>query len=117
MIGIDQLFAVRILAGIQMSAHLFGATGDNILQCPLVAGQYLGTEAIDVVRSIAAEYVRQLDHGALKIAHQLIDGFDGHGLCFCSQMCVDTGSGRATMAQPSLDQPKVDAGFQKMRRP
>ena len=117
MISIDQLFAGRILAGIQMSAHLFGATSDNILQCPLVAGQYLGTEAIDVVRSIAAEYVRQLDHGSSKIVHQLIDGFCGVSLCFFSQMGVNTGSGRRAVAQPGLNQTQVDAGLQKMRCP
>ena len=86
-----------------MSAHLFGATCDNILQCPVVAGQHAGAEAVNIIRSVAAEYIRQLDHGALKIVHQRIDGFYGHGLCFFSQMGVDTGSGRATMAQPILD--------------
>lgn len=117
MIGIDDLFAVRILAGVQMSAHLFGAAGDNVLQCPSMAGQYLGTEAIDVVRSMAAEYVRQLDHGSSKIVHQLIDGFGGVSLCFFSQMGVNTGRGRSAVTQPGLNQAQVDAGFQKMRCP
>ena len=74
-----------------MSAHLFGATGDNIAYRPFVAGQYFGTEAVEVFRSIAAEYFRQLDHGALKIAHHLVDGFYGLGFCFFGQMCVNTG--------------------------
>jgi len=117
MICIDKVLAVWIFTTIQMSTHLFGATCNDILQCPAVAGQHLRTEAINVVRCVAAEYVRQLDHGALKIVHQLIDGFNGLGFCFFSQMCVNTGGGWAGMAQPSLDQPQVDAGFQKMGCP
>ena len=69
----------------------------------MVARQHVGAEAVDVIRSVAAEYIRQLDHCASKIGHQLIDGFYGHGLCFFSQMRVDTGSGRGAMAQPNLD--------------
>lgn len=111
------MFTVRIFATIYMPAHLFSSAGDNIVQCPQVAGQHLRTEAIDVVRSMAAEYIRQLDHGASKIVHQLIDGFDGHGFCFFSQMGVNTGSGRGGMAQPGLDQTQVDTGLQKMRCP
>ena len=117
MICIDKVFAVRIFTTIQMSTHLFGATCDDIVQCPTVAGQHLRAEAINVVRSIAAEYIRQLDHGRLKIVHQLIDGFNGLGFCFFSQVCVYTGRGWAAMAQPSLDQTQVDAGFQKMGCP
>jgi hypothetical protein len=71
------------------SSHLFGTACDNIQQCPMVARQHAGAEAINVIGSVAAEYIRQLDHGALKIIHQLIDGFYGHGLCFFSQMRVD----------------------------
>jgi hypothetical protein len=37
-------------------------------------------------------------------------GFDG-------QMRVDAGSDRRAMAQPLLNQPQVDAGFQQMRGP
>ena len=97
------MLAVWVFTAIKMSAHLLGATGDNILHCPVVAGQHFGAEAVDVIRSVAAEYFRQLDHGALKIIHQLIDGFYSRGLCYFSQMRVDTCSGRATMAQPDLD--------------
>jgi len=100
-----------------MSAHLFGAAGDNIVHRPFVAGQYLGAEAVDVFRSIAAEYFRQLDHGALQIVHQLVDGFYGHGLCFFGQMRVNTGGTRAAMTQPGLDESQVDAFFQKMGSP
>ena len=117
MVGIDDMFAVRIFTTIQVSTHLFGAACDNILQCPVVAGQHLRTEAINVVRSVAAEYIRQLDHATSKIVHQFIDGFYGHRLCFFSQMGVNTGSGRGAMAQPNLDQTQVNAGFQKMRCP
>ena len=117
MVRIDNVLAVRVFTAIQMPAQLFSAAADNIAHCPMMAGQHLGTEAINVIRSVAAEYIRQLDHGALKISHQLIDGFYGHSLCFLSQMCVNTCSGGCVMAQPSLDQPQVDAGFQKMRRP
>jgi hypothetical protein len=80
-----------------MSTHLFGATCNDIVQCPAVAGQHAVAEALYVIRSIAAEYIRQLDHGALKIVHQLIDGFNGLGFCFFSQMCVNTGCGWAAM--------------------
>ena len=100
-----------------MSGHLFSAAYDNILHWPVVAGQHAGAEAVYVIKSVAAEYVRQLDHSALKIVHQLIDGFCGHGLCFFSQMRVDTSRARGAMAQPCLDQTQVDAGFQQMRRP
>ena len=117
MICIDNAFAVRIFTTIQMTTHLFGATCNYIVQCPTVAGQHAGAEAVYVIRSIAAEYIRQLDHGASKIAHQRIDGFYGHGFCFFSQMCVNTGSDWAAMAQPGLDQTQVDAGFQKVRCP
>jgi hypothetical protein len=117
MVCINEVLAVRIFTTIQMSTHLFGATCDDILQCPAVAGQHAAAEVVYVIRSIAAEYVRQLDHGASKVFHQLIDGFYGHGFCFFRQMCVNTGSGRAGMAQPGLDQPQVDAGFQKMGCP
>ena len=37
-------------------------------------------------------------------------GFDG-------QVRVDAGGGRRAMAQPLLNQPQVDAGFQQMRGP
>ena len=117
MICIDKVLAVRILTTIQMATHLFGATCNDIVQCPAVAGQHAGAKALYVIRSIAAEYIRQLDHGSSKIVHQLIDGFYGHGFCFFSQMCVNTGSGWGGMAQPGLDQTQVDAGFQKMRCP
>ena len=117
MVCINDVFAVRIFTTIQMATHLFGATSNDIVQCPAVAGQHAAGEAVYVIRFIAAEYIRQLDHGTLKIVHQLIDGFNGLGFCFFSQMCVNTGSGWAGMAQPSLDQPQVDAGFQKMRCP
>ena len=100
-----------------MSTHLFGTACNYIVQYPVMTGQHAGAEAIYVIRSIAAEYVRQLDHGASKIFHQLIDGFYGPGLCFFSQMCINTGSGWGAMAQPGLDQTQVDAGFQKMRCP
>ena len=83
----------------------------------MMTGQHAGAEAVYVIRSIAAEYIRQLDHGASKIVHQLIDGFYGLGFCFFSQVRIDTGSGRGTMARPNLDQTQVDAGFQKMRCP
>ena len=117
MICIEEMLAVRVFTAIQLSAQLLSAAADNIAHCPMMAGQHFGAEAVDVIRSVAAEYFRQLDHGALKICHQLIDGFYGHGLCFFSQMRVDTGSGRAAMAQPGLDEPQVDAGFQKVRCP
>ena len=117
MICIDNVLTVRIFTTIEMTTHLFGATCNDIVQCPAMAGQHAAAEALYVIRSIAAEYIRQLDHGALKIVHQLIDGFYGHSFGFFSQMCVNTGSGRGGMAQPSLDQTQVDAGFQKMRCP
>ncbi len=104
MIGIDKLLTVRIFTTIQMATHLFGTTCNDIVQCPVVTGQHAGAEAVDVIRSIAAEYIRQFDQGASKIAHQLIDGFDGSGLCFFRQMCINTGRGWGAMAQPSLDQ-------------
>ena len=100
-----------------MPAHLFSATGDNILHCPLMAGQHFGAEAVDVIGSVAAEYFRQLDHDVLQIVHQLIDGFYGHGLCFFGQMRVNTGGTRAAMTQPGLDESQVDAFFQKMGSP
>ena len=97
------MFAVRVFTAIQMPAHLLGSATHNIVDCPVVTGQHAVPEAVYVIRSVAAEYFRQLDHGALKIIHQLIDGFYSRGLCYFSQMRVDTCSGRATMAQPDLD--------------
>ena len=117
MICIEDMFAVRVFTAIQMSAHLLGAACDNILQCPVVAGQHLRAEAINVVRSVAAEYIRQLDHGSSKIVHQLIDGFCGHSFGFFSQMRVYTSCARAAVTQPGLDQTQVDAGFKKVRCP
>jgi len=117
MVCIDKVFAVRIFTTIQLSTHLFGATCNYIAQCPVMTGQHAGAEALYVIRSIAAEYVRQLDHGSLKIVHQLIDGFYGHSRCFFSQMCVNTSRARAAVTQPSLDLTQVDAGFQKVRGP
>ena len=86
-----------------MPAHLLGAAADNIVDCPVVAGQHAGAEAVYVIRSVVAEYIRQLNHGTSKLVHQLIDGFYGYVLCFFSQMRVDTSRGRAAMAQPNLD--------------
>lgn len=117
MVCIDKVLTVRIFTAIQMSAHLFGAAVDNITHRPAVAGQHLGAEAVNVFRSIAAEYFRQFDHGALQIGHHLIDGFYGPGFCFFSQMCVYTGRTRAAMTQPGLDEPQVDSGFQKVGGP
>jgi len=117
MICIDKLFSVRIFTTIQLSTHLFGTTCNDIVQCPAMTGQHAGAEALYVIRSIAAEYVRQLDHGSLKIVHQLIDGFYGHSRCFFSQMRVNTSRARAAVTQPSLDLTQVDAGFQKMGCP
>ena len=94
-----------------MPTHLFGTTCNDIVQCPAMTGQHAGTEAVYVIRPIAAEYIRQLDHGGSKIAHQLMDGFYGLGFCFFSQMCVNTGSGWGAMTQPCLDQTQVDADF------
>jgi len=100
-----------------MSAHLFSATCNDIVQCPVMTGQHGLAEALYVIRSIAAEYIRQLDHGASKLVHQLTDGFSGRSFCIFSQMRVYTGAVRAAVTQPCLDQPQVDAGFQKMRCP
>ena len=105
------MLAVRVFTAIQVPAQLLGAAGDNIVDCPVVTGQHFGTEAVYVVGSVAAEYFRQLDHGELKICHQLIDGFYGHSLCFFGQMRVDTGSGWAAVAQPDLDEPEIGTGF------
>lgn len=112
MVCIDEMLTARVFTAIQMSAHLFCAAGDNIGHCLPVTGQHAGAEAIYVIRSVAAEYFRQLDHGVSKIGHQLIDGFYGHGLCFLGQVRVNTGSRGALVAQPHLDEPKIDAGFQ-----
>ena len=117
MICIDKLLTARVFTTIQLSTHLFGATCNYIVQCPVMTGQHAGAEALYVIRSIAAEYIRQLDHGSLKIVHQLIDGFYGHSRCFFSQMCVNTSRARAAVTQPSLDLTQVDAGFQKVRCP
>ena len=86
-----------------MSTHLLGAAADNIVDCPVVTGQHARAKALDVVRSVTAEYIRQLDHDASKVIHQLIEGFDSHDLCVFGQMRVDTGSSRTTMAQPDLN--------------
>ena len=77
-----------------MSPHLLSAAADNILHCPVVAGGHPGTEAVDVIGSVAAEYIRQLDHGGSKIVHQRIDGFYPGSLCIIGQMGVDSSSGR-----------------------
>ena len=74
-ICIGNVPAVRVFTAIQMSAHLLGAAVDDIVDCPVVTGQHAIPEAVYVIRSVAAEYFRQLDHGGLKICHQLIDGF------------------------------------------
>jgi hypothetical protein len=60
-----------------MSAHLLGATGDNIVYGPTVAGQYPGAEAVNVLGSVAAEYIRQLDPepGTMRIGVSLSRGF------------------------------------------
>ena len=103
MICIDEVLTVGVFTAIQMSAHLLSAACDDIGHCPQMTGQHAGAEAVYVIRSVAAEYFRQLDHDTLKIGHQLIDGFYCHGLCFFSQMCVNTGGRRAFVAQPDLD--------------
>ena len=117
MVGIEEMFTVRVFAAIQMPAHLLGAACGNIVQCPTVARQHVGAEALDVIRSVAAEYIRQLDHGASKIGHQPMDGIHCHGFGFFSQMRVDAGRGRGAVTQPDLDQTQVDAGFEQMRGP
>ena len=88
-----------------MSTHLLGAAADNIVDCPVVTGQHARGKALYVFRSVTAEYIRQL-------GHQRIDGFYGHGLCFFSQMGVNTGGGWTAMTQPGLNQAQIDAGFQ-----
>ena len=117
MVGIDKLFTVRVLTAIQVPAHLLGAAGDNIMQRPPMTGQHVLTEAVNIFWSVAAEYIRQLDHGSSKIVHQLIDGFCGHSFGFFSQMRVYTSCARAAVTQPGLDQTQVDAGFKKVRCP
>ena len=64
------------------------ASARFLILTAVMTEQDLWIEAIDVFWSVAAEYIRQLDHGGLKIVHQLIDGFCGHSLCFFSQMRV-----------------------------
>lgn len=103
MVFINKVFTVGVFTTIQMTAHLLCAARGNILDCPIVTGQHPGTKAINVIRSVAAEYIRQFDHDALKIGHQCIDGFCGHGLCCFSQMRVNTGGARGAMSQPDLD--------------
>ena len=105
MVGIDDMFAVRIFTTIQLSTHLFGATCNYIAQCPVMTGQHADAEALYVIRSIAAEYVRQLDHGALKIVHQFIECLYGQLLGFCGQMCIDTGGFWRAVPQPDLNEP------------
>jgi len=78
------MLAVRVFAAVQMPAHLLSAAADNIVYCPVVTRQHFRTEAINVIRSVAAEYIRQLDHCTLKVIHQSIDGFNGRGLCLFS---------------------------------
>ena len=117
MVCIDDLLTIRIFTAIQMPAHLFGAAGGNIVNGSPMAGQHGSAEAINILWSVAAEYIRQLDHGTSEIGHQLIDGFDAHGFGLFSQMCVNTGSIGAAVAQPGLNQTQIEAGFQKVRGP
>jgi hypothetical protein len=105
MICIDKLLTVGVFTTIQMTPHLFCATGNDIVQCPVMAGQHAGAEALYVIRSIAAEYIRQLDHGALKIVHQFIECLYGQLLGFCGQMCIDTGGFWRAVPQPDLNKP------------
>lgn len=105
MICIDKLLTVGVFTTIQMTSHLFGATGNDIVQCPVMTGQHADAEALYVIRSIAAEYVRQLDHGALKIVHQFIECLYGQLLGFCGQMCIDTGGFWRAVPQPDLNEP------------
>ena len=103
MVCVNHLFAVGVFAAIQMPAHLLCTACDNVLDGPMVAGQHRRAKAIDVIRSVAAEYFRQFDHDPSKIGHQVIDGCYGRGLCRLRQMGVDTGGARGAVSQPDLD--------------
>lgn len=117
MIGIDDLFTIRIFTAIQVSAQLLCPACDDVVNGPTMTGQHAICEAVYVFRCVTAEYIRHFDHGASQLCHQLIDGFDAHGFGLFSQMRVDAGGVRAAVAQPGLNQTQIDAGLQKMRGP
>src|SRR5713101_8307710 len=67
----------------------------------------------------AADDIRHLQHDDLsdgsEVVHQLVQRLGEPGANLARQMCVDLSRPGTAVAQGVLDDPQIDAGFQKVR--
>src|SRR5262249_59872238 len=52
-----------------------------------------------------------------KVSKEAVDRFSSHQFGFDGQMCVEAGSGRRTVTEIGLNEPKVDSSFEEMGCP
>jgi hypothetical protein len=67
MVAIEVLLARMILTLINMSSHLWGSALFNILHGPKVAWRHEFSKSGSILWAIAAEDIRQLNHGEPRI--------------------------------------------------